>query len=62
MIRPIHFIRRWSGNVADESPICGADKWDPAVWGNRTQYPRHVTCERCRELLQAERAPEGERV
>jgi hypothetical protein len=43
----IHYIRMWSSDPTDESPVCGADKYAPEVWGNRTQFVRHVTCEEC---------------
>jgi len=43
----IHLIRAWSGRPEDESPLCGADKWAPDVWGNRTIYRGINTCPAC---------------
>jgi len=45
--RVIHLIRAWSGRPEDESPLCGADKWAPDVWGNRTIYRGINTCPAC---------------
>lgn len=52
----IHYIRAWSGEVRDESPVCGADKNAPDVWGNRTAYPKYVTCDGCVLWLQEREA------
>lgn len=54
---PIHYIKWWSGDLADESPVCGANRMDSTVWGYRTQYVRHVTCEECKRLI-GPRVPE----
>lgn len=45
--QPVHEISAWTGEPQDESPICGADKWDPSVWSHRTVYTSHVTCPNC---------------
>lgn len=47
----VHAIIAWSGNPADETPRCGADKNDPHVVMSRTVYADHVTCMACREVL-----------
>lgn len=47
MANRIHEISAWSSDPVDESPICGADKNDPEVWGHRTVYTNHVTCDKC---------------
>lgn len=44
----IHLIKAWSGDPKDETPLCGADKWAPAVWSDRTIYAHRVTCEECK--------------
>mgnify|MGYP001594666171 CR=1 FL=1 len=44
---PVHAVRAWSANVEDETPLCGADKNDSAVWGKRTIYYAWVTCADC---------------
>ena len=47
---PIHEVSAWSGKVEDESPICGADKNAPSVWGYRTVSTGAVTCAECLAL------------
>lgn len=46
-LHPVHEIAAWSGDVDDESPLCGLDKDNPHVWGYRTVYTNHVTCPSC---------------
>lgn len=46
----IHEISAWSGKPEDETPLCGADKNDPSVWGQRTVYTATVTCPECQRI------------
>lgn len=48
---PIHAIIRWSGEQADEIPLCGANKNNPMVWGKRTIYLSSVTCKHCLTVI-----------
>lgn len=45
----IHQIRAWSNVIADETPLCGADKPASDVWMNRTVVAAIVTCEACKK-------------
>lgn len=47
---PVHEVSAWTGKSEDESPLCGADKNDAAVWGYRTVETEKVTCPKCLEL------------
>jgi hypothetical protein len=50
-----HLITAWSGDHKDESPLCGADKYDENVWGFRTENREFVTCEKCLEAAPRKR-------
>jgi hypothetical protein len=52
-LQPVHEISAWTGNPEDETPICGADKNDPNVWGRRTVYTGYVTCDGCIAMRQS---------
>lgn len=49
---PVHLITRWSGNAADETPLCGMDRWDVFVWGYRTADRNFATCRECLRRLE----------
>lgn len=44
----VHRVKCWSGKPEDETPLCGADKDAPEVWGYRTVYEEAVTCKKCK--------------
>lgn len=49
----IHAIKAWSENPDDEAPLCGADKNDTSVWGNRTVAYEWTSCPGCRAAIAA---------
>lgn len=51
--KPIHAIKSWTGELDDETPLCGVNKDAPDVCLNRTIYPRAVTCQGCLEAIAA---------
>ncbi len=54
--RPVHYMRRWSGVRADESPICGADPYaDRTLIGEThdvADNPMPI-CAKCAEIAKA---------
>lgn len=50
--RPIHLVKAWTANEADETPVCGADKNLSSVWGFRTVFKEFVSCEDCKREME----------
>jgi len=59
---PIHAIRAWSDDEADERPYCGADVRNPYVAMNRTVKHGLVTCAACLRVMAGDVRDGGTRV
>lgn len=48
----VHYIRRWSGVKADETPLCGVDAWERTLTGethDAAGEPMRI-CPKCAEI------------